>query len=439
MEPGKEGTTEVQEQPLPVLARFFPNVFYGWVITGSVALVMFATVGVGFYSMGVFLDGLPGERGFSPVEVAAPTSLFFILQGVLGPPVGRLVDRRGPRDPIMAGAVLMSLSLLLLGQVDQAWQLWPVYTLMAVGFSLSSSVATGALLMRWFTQLRARAMAISHTGVSAGGMVVTPLAVYVLHAHGVELATWLLAALVVGIALPMVYFAISADPRPHGLRADGGAASLRDSKLLTESYQRDPWTPRETLVTQTFWVMAVAFSLVLFAQHCVLLHEVALVHERTGSAQAGAFAVTLTAFASAASRLVVGSFADRFDKQKLAGAVMLVQAVSLWLMAGAESLAGLYACALLFGFTIGNIFMLQSLLVGEFFGFASFGTAFGMLTFVTQIAGGLGPWGLTQLNAALGGYGPSLQVLACMVVAGSLVVLLARAPSRGPRAGASTA
>jgi hypothetical protein len=112
---------------------------------------------------------------------------------------------------------------------------------------------------------------------------------------------------------------------------------------------------------------------------------------------------------------------------------MITQAVSLLLFSQVVSTFHIYACALLFGFTIGNVFMLQSLLIGEFFGFASFGTVFGMLIFITQIAGGMGPWALTKLNQILGGYGPSLQLLACLVALGALIIMCARPPFRGVR------
>jgi hypothetical protein len=43
------------------------------------------------------------------------------------------------------------------------------------------------------------------------------------------------------------------------------------------------------------------------------------------------------------------------------------------------------------GLTIGNLFMFQSLLVGEIFGAASFGTVLGMLTLVSQVFGSYQP------------------------------------------------
>jgi MFS family permease len=419
-----------RDAPLPAIAGLFPGTYYGWVVAAAAGVIMFATVGVGFYAMAVLIDGLPDAKGFTRAQVAGPTSLYFVLQGLLGPVVGRVVDRRGSRGVIICGAVALAFGLLLLGQVTEAWQLWPIYFVMATGFSLCAAIPTNALLARWFIGLRARALAYAHSGVSLGGIAVTPAATFVLHHYGLGAATSLLAGIAVGLAVPVAWFALAKDPRDHGLAPDGGAARLRDSAQLSEAYQREAWTTREALAVPAFWILALSFSLVLFAQQGLLIHEVALVHERTGTAQAGAFAVSLTALASVSGRLVVGTFADRFDKQRLALGVMAFQALTLVVFAQAEGLVSLYVSAVLFGLTIGNVFMLQSLLVGEFFGMTSFGRVFGALLFVTQVAGGFGPWGLAQLNEGLGGYAGSLRVAAVVAGLGAIAIAFAKPPKR---------
>ncbi len=426
----KEHLVESRHHALPPLAGLFPSTYYGWVIAGATGVIMFATVGVGFYAMAVLIDGLPEAKGFTRAQVAGPTSFYFVLQGLLGPLVGRVVDRHGSRGVIICGTVLLSAGLLLLGGVDEAWQLWPTYCAMSLGFSLCAAIPTNALLARWFIGLRARALAFAHSGVSLGGILVTPIATWVLHQHGVGAATSLLSGIALGVAVPAAWFALSQDPRDHGLEPDGGATRPRESELLSESYQRAAWSTREALGTHAFWIVALAFSLVLFGQQGLLIHEVALVHERTGSSQAGAFAVSLTALGSVTGRLIVGMFADRFPKQRVAFGVMMFQALALWIFAQATGLPGLYASALMFGITIGNVFMLQSLIVGEFYGMTSFGAVFGALIFVTQIAGGLGPWGLAQMNELLGGYGETLQTLALVAAAGACVIAFATPPSR---------
>jgi predicted MFS family arabinose efflux permease len=89
----------------------------------------------------------------------------------------------------------------------------------------------------------------------------------------------------------------------------------------------------------------------------------------------------------------VGSFADRVSKRRLGMALMVLQAVALAGFSVARGPLPLFAASLAFGFTIGNLFMLQALLVGELFGARSFGTVLGLLQLLTQTASGLGPWG----------------------------------------------
>jgi len=89
----------------------------------------------------------------------------------------------------------------------------------------------------------------------------------------------------------------------------------------------------------------------------------------------------------------------------------------------AEQPATLLVATLLFGLTIGSIFMLQSLLVVELFGVASFGTVFGLLNFVSSIGGGLGPLAVGIVAARFGGYPVALWMLAVAAALGAVVVL----------------
>ena len=51
---------------------------------------------------------------------------------------------------------------------------------------------------------------------------------------------------------------------------------------------------------------------------------------------------------------------------------------------------GIYAVALLFGFTIGNVYMMMSLLTAEIFGILSFGTVYGVVSLAGQLGSGVG-------------------------------------------------
>ncbi len=168
-------------------------------------------------------------------------------------------------------------------------------------------------------------------------------------------------------------------------------------------------------------------------QQSVLVHQIALLRERTGDPRIGAYAVSVTAFASISARLAVGVFADRVSKRGLAAALMAVQAAALLGLSLAPDLASVYVAAFVFGTTIGNVYMLQSLLVGEMFGIASFGSVMGLLNLITQVVGGLGPAALGLLRDAWGGYERALAVLAAVAILAAAAV--ARVPVPPPREG----
>ena len=132
--------------------------------------------------------------------------------------------------------------------------------------------------------------------------------------------------------------------------------------------------------------------------------------------------------ASMLARLLVGTFADRISKRRIGVALILLQSAALVTFSQASEPAALYAASLAFGFTIGNLFMLQTLLVGELFGAVSFGTVLGLLMLVTQTLSGLGPFALGLLYDAFGGYREGLLVLAAIALLSAIALSQVRPP-----------
>jgi MFS family permease len=124
------------------------------------------------------------------------------------------------------------------------------------------------------------------------------------------------------------------------------------------------------------------------------------------------------------------------NQRRLGAALIAVQAGALATFAFAESAPALFLASACFGFTIGNLFMLQSLLVADLFGPRSFGSVFGLLQLLTQTASGLGPLALGALHAWLGGYRPGLAVLVAIAVGAAVVLYGARPPSAPEQASA---
>lgn len=422
---------------MPPAARFLPSrVFYGWYVAIACSLLMLVGVGVGYYGLAVFLRPLQDEHGWSNGIVSGATGLYFSLSGVTGFLVGPRVDRIGPRPFMLVGSVLLAASISLIGFVNSVWQLYAVYAALAVAFGLATSVSVSAVMTRWFVAKRAKAMSISSTGISIGGMVLAPLGSKLIDIGGLELATPLMGVIVLVGALPAILLVIVADPAHMGLTSDGVVPGelpvLRAS--LGDDVQLRVWTRREAARTRTFWALLVGFGIVLTAQTGFIIHQISFLEERMGSRSTAALALSVTAFGSIVARLIVGSFADRIDKRRLTVALFIMQASAVAGIVANKSVAVTYALTLVFGFTIGNVYMMMTLLVGETFGMVSFGTVFGLVTLIAQIGSGAGPLAIGLIEDATGGYDAAFAVTAAATVGAAVIIAIGTAPdSTQPR------
>ena len=177
----------------------------------------------------------------------------------------------------------------------------------------------------------------------------------------------------------------------------------------------------------SFWVIALSFGAMLFTQTGFLIHQLAFLREQIGTL--APYAVSVTAFGSVVGRLVVGGFADRVPKRSVSQGIFLLQAAALLALISAGHTAVLLLCAFVFGLTLGNVYMMQSLVAADLFGMASFGTVFGLVQLLTSLMGALGPVALGILFDQLGGYVPAIQMLLPIPVGAALLLGLLRPPA----------
>lgn len=422
---------------IPPAARFLPaGLYYGWYIAVGCALLSFVGVGVGYYGLAVFLTPLKEEHGWSTTAVSGATGLYFTLSGLTAAIVGPRIDRSGPMKFMAVGIVIDGLAAASIGVVDSLWQLYLAYSVLAVAFGMSSAVATNAIMTRWFVRQRARAMSVSSTGVSAGGVILSPLIAKLVDIGGVGLAAPLMGALVILVALPVLAVVISWDPAQMGLQPDGHATSevKPPPKRPRMGSQTRRWTAAEAMRTLSFWAVLVAFLLVLLAQTGYVIHQVSFLEHRLGSRSNAAFALSVTALGSIIARLIVGVFADAVDKRLLTVVLFIVQATAVLLIIHTENVAATWLLTLVFGFTIGNIYMMQSLIVGEIFGIVSFGAIFGLVSLAGQVGAGGGPLLVGILRDSSGGYGVPFTVSAVLTYAAAIAIVFAR-PGHGEPGG----
>ena len=226
-------TTTVER---PTSADRFP----GARVVAGCFIVLTVASGLGFYGLAVYLNAFSRERGWPLASISLATTIFFIVAGVVGLWVARLIARHDVRIVIVGGAVLGASALALLGQVQERWQLYVVYAVFAFGFSGAGLIPVTTVVTRWYHIRRSVALSIASTGLSAGGILVTPLAKWLIDDRGLAAATPMLGALWLVGVIPFALWLVRPDPTA----LVGCPTASERSAMRHHSYRRARRTTR---------------------------------------------------------------------------------------------------------------------------------------------------------------------------------------------------
>ncbi len=390
--------------------------FPGGRVVAGCFIVLTVASGLGFYGLAVYLNAFSRERGWPLASISLATTLFFIVAGVVGLWVARLIARHDVRIVIVGGAVLGASALALLGQVQERWQLYVVYAVFAFGFSGAGLIPVTTVVTRWYHIRRSVALSIASTGLSAGGILVTPFAKWLIDDRGLASATPVLGALWLVGVIPFALWLVRPDPAALGWLPDGERAQ-RDAAPLVPT-----GTPYHEATRTRFYVaVTVGYVLVMAAQVGGTQQIVKLVEERTDKTTA-AFATIGLAGMSIVARLAGGRVVPRLPMAGFTVALAATQAVSLAIIGVSQTTVVLFAGILLFGATVGNLLMLQPLLIAERFGVLDYPRIFSRSQFLTMFGAAGGPLLLGWLYDNAGGHDTSYVVAAGCALAGAAVL-----------------
>ncbi len=386
-----------------------------WVVTGCF-IVLATTSGLGFYGLAVYLNAFSNEQGWPLSTISLATTLFFIVGGALGVWVGSLIARIDVRWVIITGGLVGGGALALLGQVDQEWELFAVYALFAVGFAAAGLVPVTTVVTRWFHTRRSVALSIASTGLSVGGIVLTPIAKGLLDSRGLSAGTpWLGALYVIGV-VPVTLLLVRPDPEaigwaPDGIRrADGEVAPVPQGTTFDEAIRN-----------RFFVAVTIGYVFAFGAQVGGIQQLVKLVEDRTtpGTAQ---FAIAVLAATSVVARLVGGRVVQLVPMMGFTVALGVLQGASLAILAFAQVAWLIVFAIVLFGATVGNVLMLQPLLIAERFGVRDYPRIYARSQFVGVIGTAGGPLLIGWLFDVAGSYRiPYLAAASCSLL-GALIL-----------------
>jgi MFS family permease len=375
--------------------------------------------GVGFYGHGFYLAELRRLHGWPASLVSSASTVYYLVSALLVAFVSDAIRRVGVRTCVLVGILAFAASTGALPFIEEPWQLFAAYVVMAFGWANMSLGAINNILGLWFHKKRGLAISLALNGASFGGVVIVPGLVFLAAAAGFKTAMLVGSALTLLFGFLVVLPVLGTVPRPH-TEADN-ATALQGS-----------WTRSSALRSPIFRGITAFTALALFSQAGFLVHQIALLEPIIGRTTTG-LAVAITTAMAIVGRLLLGTVVDRLNQRLASALSLLSQAAALAVMTQSADAQVLLAACAVYGFSVGNLITFPSLILQREFEAASFGMLIGLSTAVSQFTYAFGPGILGALRDASGGYGASIALCIALNLMAAAIVL------RGPRGVAAQA
>jgi len=384
--------------------------YEGWRIVAVCFLVATFGWAFGFYGQSVYLAELHRLHAW-PASLASGATTFFYLSGaVVVVFVAEAVKKFGPRNCLIAGACATAVAAISLGQVREAWQLYLANGMLAFGWAGMSLAMINNTLGLWFTKKRGMAISLALNGASFGGIAGVPLLVIAIGHLGFPTAMMVAAGVMVALVVPTVLMVVGHPPLLSG-DAVAAAADATSATHIRKHALRDI----------AFLSVCAAFAIVLFAQVGFIVHLIAFLDPVIGRASAATAIALLTAMA-VAGRVLFSTVIDRLNQRLASALSFLSQAAALAVLINFRNEVALIAACGVFGFSVGNLITLPSLIVQREFDARSFGVLVSLQTAIAQVTYAFGPGVVGVLRDLSGSY--TLPFYGCIALELTAAVLI---------------
>lgn len=362
------------------------KIFYGHIIVVASSFILVIMHGI-HSTYGVFFNSLQKEFSSDRATIAGANSLAFFLEGLFAVALGKLTDRFGPRTVIATSGLIFGFGYFLMSRVSSLWQLYLFYPLI-VGIGASSgNVSLLSTVTRWFVKRRGLMSSIVKVGTGAGIFIMPLVASWLILSYGWRNA-YLVLSIVGVVGIVAVAQFLRRDPGQMGLQPYGMFDANGNISELTASVQL---SLRDAIRTRQFWAVSAVYFIAWYATQSVMIHIVPYAIDSGIAVAPAASIVAVVGAVSIAGRLAMGSIGDKVGNRRALIVCFMVLIVALSWLQLANGLWMLYLFAVVYGFAHGGFFAVMSPLVAELFGTMSHGVNLGMVLFLGQIGGAIGP------------------------------------------------
>lgn len=400
--------------------------YHGWTQVLTLSITETISWGILYYSFSVFLLPMEADLGWSRSQLTGAFSLSLLVAGIAGIPMGRWLDRHGPRALMSAGSMLAVLLMLAWSQVANLTAWYLIWIGIGVAMAATFYEPAFAMIAVWFRRKRSRALTILTFFGGFASVIFIPLANRLVTTYDWRTALVILAVILAVGTIPAHALILRRRPADLGLRPDGAltpSPSTVDQANAPADDDEPATTWQAALRGTTFWWIGVAFMLVMLAMVAVTVHLIPTLVDRGFSTGFAASAAGLVGLFALPGRLIFTPLGGKLPRQVVTALIFALEAAAIAVLAIADSRAEVIVFVVLFGSGFGAITPARAALIADVYGSQSFGTIAGALAMLVTTARGIGPILASVLIGWWGGPTAVLWLMTSLCAVGAVAIL----------------
>ncbi|TIX30681.1 MAG: MFS transporter [Mesorhizobium sp.] len=355
------------------------NHSYRWVIVAAGALMTCVALGA-MFSLAIFLEPMSLDTNWSRTGISSAMTLNFLVMGLGGFAWGAIYDRVGARPVVLAGAVLLGLSLVVASRANSLIVFQLSYGII-VGLAASAFFAPMiALTTAWFDTNRSLAVSLVSAGMGVAPMTISPFARWLITAYDWRTAMFDIGVMAWVLLLPAVL--LVRQPPAAAAASDGTPAHAADDPGMSVG---------QALRSPQFIVLGLTFFACCAAHSGPIFHMVSYAMSCGIAPMAAVSIYSVEGLAGLGGRVLYGVLGDRLGVKPVLVAGLAIQGLVIAAYLAVGRIEQFYLLAVIFGATYGGVMPLYAVLAREYFGLRIIGTVLGAATLLSSLGMSLGP------------------------------------------------
>lgn len=386
--------------------------FFGKTVLTCTFILAMIGWGVGFYGPPIYMQAVMERTGWPIAQVSTAVTLHFLSGTIVIANLPRLYARFGIPTITLLGSIVLGIGVNIWAQADQLWALYAGAVCSGIGWVTLGAAAVNTLIAPWYVKDRPKALGKAYNGASMGGVIFSPLWVWLIESFGFATAALVISFMAVLIIGTFALLVFNKSPRSLGQHPD----DADQPEPVTPGFSPTPWTAVQTLKVANFRTLATGMSLGLFAQIGLIAHLYSILAGRMGAHDASLAMGLATASAMGGRYLAARLMTQGMNRRLLACLGYAMQMLGTLLLLGLDlhpSVA--WMAVVLIGSGIGNATSLPPLIAQTEFSREHTARVIALMVAISQATYAFAPASFGLVRAAFSQ--PNQAIVAVVAVA----------------------